>query len=127
MTEKDPLDTMDVQHLRLVDGQEIIAYINSVDGAMIITERPMLVHSIQNKGFDTYFFSKYMPFAELNLVKINSRNVIAATRVRNDIKEKYIQAAIETSKSRDDEDMDIDLTEEEMDLNFMESPSKKVH
>ena len=127
MTEQDPLDTMDIQHIRLTDGQEIIAYINSVDGAMIITERPMLINSIQNNGYDTYFFIKYMPFAEINIVKINSKNVIAASTVRNDIKERYIQAAIKQDIDHEEEDLEPDLTDDEMDLNFMDSPSKKYH
>lgn len=125
--EQDPLDTMDIRHIRLSDGQEIIAYINAVDGATIVTERPMLVHAIQNKGYDTYWFSKFMPFAKVNLIKINSRNIISASEVRNDIKEKYLQAAVKTDIEEHDTEDDIELTDEEMDLNFMEPLSKKIH
>ena len=135
MTESaDPLGDMDIQHIKLADGSDIIGYINSTDKAIILMERPMLLNlAITENGNDTYYFAKYFPFAKSNIVKINSRNVISASEVRNDIKEKYIQAALKSDNfgqlTQKDKDLDDDtnLTDEDMDLNIMESPSKKLH
>ena len=135
MTEStDPLDDMDVQHIKLTDGNEIIGYINSTDKAIILMERPMILNlAMTTNGNDTYYFTKYFPFAKSNIVKINSRNVVSASEVRSDIKEKYIQAALKSDKFRhitpedQDLDTDTDLTDENMDLNFMEPASKKLH
>jgi hypothetical protein len=135
MTEStDPLDDMDVQHIKLTDGNEIIGYINSTDKAIILMERPMILNlAMTTNGNDTYYFTKYFPFAKSNIVKINSRNVVSASEVRSDIKEKYIQAALKSDKFRhitpedQDLDTDTDLTDENMDLNFMEPASKKIH
>jgi hypothetical protein len=135
MTESDnPLDDMDVQHIKLTDGSEIIGYINGTDKAIILMERPMILNlAMTANGSDTYYFTKYFPFAKSNIVKINSRNVVSASEVRNDIKEKYIQAALKSDKfgqlTQEDQDLDTDtdLTDEEMDLNFMEPASKKIH
>lgn len=135
MTESDnPLDDMDVQHIKLTDGSEIIGYINGIDKAIILMERPMILNlAMTSNGNDTYYFTKYFPFAKSNVVKINSRNVVSASEVRNDIKEKYIQAALKSDQfgklTQEDQDLDTDtdLTDEEMDLNFMEPASKKIH
>jgi hypothetical protein len=127
--QEDPLDDMDVQHIKLSDGNELVGYINSTEGAMIIVERPMTINLVQTtNGYDTYFFTKYMPFAKSNIVKLNSRNVVAASEVRNEIKEKYIQAALKTEITDEYADDEMDnLSDEELDLNFMEPASKKVH
>lgn len=130
----DPLDDMDVQHIKLTDGSEIIGYINSIDKAIILMERPMILNlAMTSNGNDTYYFTKYFPFAKSNIIKINSRNVVSASEVRNDIKERYIQAALKSdvlgklTEEDQDLDTDTDLTDEEMDLNFMEPASKKIH
>ena len=129
MKENDPLDEMDIQHVKLSDGSEIIAYINTIEGNMIIAERPMLINSVKTtNGYDTYYFTKYMPFAKVNLIKLNSRNVISASEVNSGIKEKYIKAALRSEvEDNSDYDDSEELSDEDMDLNFMESPSKKVH
>ena len=128
---EDPLDDMDIQHIRLSDGNEIIAYINSIDGAMIVMERPMILNlAMQANGNDTYFFTKFMPFAKSSLVKLNSRNVVSATEVRNDIKERYIHAALKSDEKVEQTKTDAEMekaTEEEIDLNYAIPPSKKLH
>ena len=126
--ENDPLDTMDIQHVKLSDGSEIVTYINSTEGASIIVERPMNLNLVTTaNGYDTYFFTKYFPFAKHNLVKLNSRNVISASEVTDEIKEKYIRAALKSDNTSDIDNGMEDTSNEDMDLNFMESPSKKLH
>lgn len=126
--ENDSLEDMDIQHVKLSDGSEIVTYINSTEGASIIVERPMNLNLITTaNGYDTYFFTKYFPFAKHNLVKLNSRNVISASEVTDEIKEKYIRAALKSDNSSSIDNHMEDLDEEDMDLNFMESPSKKLH
>ena len=126
--ENDPLDTMDIQHVKLSDGSEIVTYINSTEGASIIVERPMNLNLVTTaNGYDTYYFTKYFPFAKNNLVKLNSRNVISASEVTSEIKEKYIRAALKSDNTSDIDNGMEDANDEDMDLNFMESPSKKLH
>ena len=131
MTEQeDPLDDMNIQHIKLSDGCEIIAYINTTEGASIIVERPMNLNLVTTaNGYDTYFFTKYFPFAKDNLVKLNSRNVISASEVTTEIKEKYVRATIR-NEIASNEDLNTNLDDdsnEDMNLNFMKSPSKKLH
>jgi len=126
--ENDSLEEMDVQHIKFADGSEIVAYINKTQGAYIIVERPMNLNLVTAaNGYDTYYFTKYFPFAKNNLVKLNSRNVISASEVTSEIKEKYIRAALRSDNTSDIDNGMEDLNDEDMDLNFMESPSKKLH
>ena len=123
MTEQeDPLDDMNIQHIKLSDGGEIIAYINTTEGASIIVERPMNLNLVTTtNGYDTYFFTKYFPFAKDNLVKLNSRNVISASEVTTEIKEKYVRATIR-NEIESNEDLNTNLddgSDEDMNLNFM--------
>ena len=114
MTDKS-LEDLDIQHVKLTDGTEIIGYINSIDKNIIVMERPMLINSFRNtNGYDTYFFTKYMPFTEINLVKINSTNIIATSTIRDEIKEKYIRAAI-SDNSKEEEEYEEYMEEEELD------------
>ena len=127
--ENDSLEEMDVQHIKFADGSEIVAYINKTQGAYIIVERPMNLNLVTAaNGYDTYYFTKYFPFAKNNLVKLNSRNVISASEVNTDIKDKYVRAALQSnSEDKFDNNTTEEMNEEDMDLNFMESPSKKLH
>jgi hypothetical protein len=126
--ENDSLEDMDIQHVKLSDGSEIVTYINSTEGASIIVERPMNLNLVTAaNGYDTYYFTKYFPFAKNNLVKLNSRNVISASEVTDEIKEKYIRAALKSDNTSDIDNGMEDASDEDMDLNFMESPSKKLH
>ena len=133
MTENDPLDDVNIQHIKLSDGSEIISYINGFEGAMIIMERPMILNlAMTAGGNDTYFFTRYMQFAKNTLIKVNSRNVISSSEVRNDIKEKYIQAAVrsETHEESPNNNYEREIeqpSDDELDLNYMEPISKKLH
>lgn len=128
--ENDSIEEMDIQHVKLSDGSEIVTYINSTEGASILVERPMNLNLVTAaNGYDTYYFTKYFPFAKNNLVKLNSRNVISASEVTTEIKEKYVRATIR-NEIESNEDLNTNLdddSDEDMNLNFMESPSKKLH
>ena len=126
--ENDSIEEMDIQHVKLSDGSEIVTYINSTEGASILVERPMNLNLVTAaNGYDTYYFTKYFPFAKNNLVKLNSRNVISASEVTSEIKEKYIRAALRSDNTSYIDNGMADLDDDDMDLNFMESPSKKLH
>ena len=131
MTEKeDTLEDLDIQQFKLVDGTDIVAYINSTDGVMILLERPMSVNCVhQQNGYETYFFTKYMPFSDNNIVKLNSRNVISVSPLRSEIKEKYIRAALNSSLENDemDEPELDDLIDTDMEFELMPSISKCIH
>jgi len=132
MTEQeDPLDSLDIRHIKLSDGSEVVGYINGKSGGSLLIERPMLINLVQTiNGYDTYFFTKYMPFAKENIQRINLQNIICGSEVRNEIKEKYIQAALKTEILEEEEQTDSEMniaSDEDMDLNFMEPASKKVH
>jgi len=133
MSDKDytSLEDLDIQHFKLNDGCEIIAYINSIEKHIILVERPMLLNQIHNNGMETYFFTKYMPFAEVDtLIKINSSNIVATSPLSDDIKERYIRATI-YNKPVDDignEMSPLDNTSlPNEDLLSMKSSSKCVH
>ena len=131
MTEKeDTLEDLDIQQFRLVDGTDIVAYINSTDGVMILLERPMSVNCIHRQnGYETYFFTKYMPFSDTNIVKLNSKNVISICPLKSEIKEKYIRAALKDGLENDetDEPEIDDLLEPDIEFELMPSISKCIH
>jgi hypothetical protein len=132
MTEQeDPLDTLDIRHIKLSDGSEVVGYINGKAGGSLLVERPMLINLVQTtNGYDTYFFTKYMPFAKENIQRINFQNIICGSEVRNEIKERYIQAAIKSEITEEEEKLNSEMdlaSDEDMDLNFMEPASKKIH
>ena len=125
--EKHPLTNMDIQQFRLSDGSEIIGYINSIEGAMILMERPMLIGRLQNQGeMETYFFQRFMPFAGDAIVRVSLRNIIATCKLSDDLKERYVIAAIQNQE--DDELSEWEDSDDFEDLLDEINPmSKTIH
>ena len=130
MNHEESLKDVNIQHFRLADGIEIVAYVNSTEDGYLLVERPMeIVLANTTNGMSTYFFSKFMPLAESeDFVRVNKRSIIALSSVSDDLKERYIRSAIKddlpevpNDELHDDEDSDKSK------LVFSRSPSKCYH
>ena len=86
---------LNIKHLKLINGEEIISLVNQSIGDDLVLEFPLLLNSIyDNDSSYTYYFTKYMNLTNDSLIHINTRNIIAYTSVTDDIKEKYIVSSL---------------------------------
>ena len=81
---------LNIKHLKLINGEEIISLVNQSIGDDLILEFPLLLNSIYDNNTNTYYFTKYMNLTNDSLIHMNVRNIIAYSSVTDDIKRKYI-------------------------------------
>lgn len=85
---------LNIKHLKLINGEEIISLVNQSIGDDLILEFPLLLNSIYDNNTNTYYFTKYMNLTNDSLIHMNVRNIIAYSSVTDDIKRKYIVSSL---------------------------------
>ena len=85
---------LNIKHLKLINGEEVISLVNQTVGDDLILEFPLLLNSIYDNNTNTYYFTKYMNLTNDNLIHMNFRNIIAYSSVTDDIKRKYIVSSL---------------------------------
>lgn len=85
---------LNIKHLKLINGEEIISLVNQSIGDDLILEFPLLLNSIYDNNTNTYYFTKYMNLTNDSLIHMNVRNIIAYSTVTDDIKRKYIVSSL---------------------------------
>lgn len=85
---------LNIKHLKLINGEEIISLVNQSIGDDLILEFPLLLNTIYDNNSNTYYFTKYMNLTNDSLIHMNVRNIIAYSTVTDDIKRKYIVSSL---------------------------------
>ena len=85
---------LNIKHLKLINGEEIISLVNQSIGDDLILEFPLLLNTIYDNNTNTYYFTKYMNLTNDSLIHMNVRNIIAYSTVTDDIKRKYIVSSL---------------------------------
>lgn len=111
------LEGVNIRHIKLSSGDEIIALVNSIkkDG-IILVERPLLIQSFTNPNTNSerFYFIDYMPVSKKSLIHISVHNVIAHCEVVNNVKEAYIRFCTSTELAANIETgVDMGLDDEE--------------
>jgi len=111
---EEELEEYPIVHFRLVDGEELISFVEgSTETGNIYLSNPMRLNIIAEKNDHiTYYFSRYCPFSIKDEVCINSTNIISYTPVTEAIEERYVQAVLRykeqksSTKVKHDQDKD---------------------
>jgi len=85
---------LNIKHIKLINGEEIISLVNQSIGDDLILEFPLLLNTIYDNNSNTYYFTKYMNLTNDSLIHMNVRNIIAYSNVTDDIKRKYIVSSL---------------------------------
>lgn len=75
---------LNIKHLKLINGEEVISLVNQTVGDDLILEFPLLLNSIYDNNTNTYYFTKYMNLTNDNLIHMNFRNIIAYSSVTDE-------------------------------------------
>tara|TARA_B100000902_G_scaffold395870_1_gene455413 strand:+ start:2544 stop:2945 length:402 start_codon:yes stop_codon:yes gene_type:complete len=80
-------DKLDIRHIKMINGDEILALINQNNPDNYLVERPVLVN--QNM-LGNYSLTPWFPFTKSSLFKIFKNRVIASTRIDESVQQNYI-------------------------------------
>ena len=80
-------DKLDIRHIKMINGDEILALINQNNPDNYLIERPVLVN--QNM-LGNYSLTPWFPFTKSSLFKIFKNRVIASTRIDESVQQNYI-------------------------------------
>ena len=103
---KDVLGDLNIQQFNLASGDSIIGLVKSVEGNMVVIEKPLAISRTVSGGMEAHYFSVYMPLSESTMVKVNYNNIVAVSDVTDEIKEKYIRTCIEDNEDDTTDDSD---------------------
>lgn len=100
------LEDLPIKHIRLVNGDQIVSYIQRLEDDSVILEQPLQLHPVmstnerESKTY-TFYFTRYMPLTDNRLVHLNPGNIVTYSDVTDDVMERYISSALEASSDKD--------------------------
>ena len=98
------LDNINVRYFKLMNGESIISYVrDDIDSIepVIHLEEPMVVSMDPSKQFT---LSKWLPFSDNVVHKLDVYNVIMETNVSDDVKAHYLKIILD---EQDEEDIEL--------------------
>lgn len=103
------LKDINIRHIKLVSGDEILALVNKVDSRrhLIYVERPLVLSSFTIEGKEKHFLADWMPVSREELTAISAAHIVAQAEVNMDAKKAYIRFCT-TGDATDPEDDDYD-------------------
>lgn len=100
------LEDLPIKHIRLVNGDQIVSYVQRLEDDSVILEQPLQLHPVmstnerESKTY-TFYFTRYMPLTDNRLVHLNPVNIVTYSDVTDDVMERYISSALEASAEKD--------------------------
>ena len=110
----DPIEDLNIRHLKLSSGEEVIGLIAGVDvkKQLVHIERPVSLSSAYEDDYERFYLLDWMPISKTNITAISSQHIIAQTEVNTDMKENYIRF-VTNSANREYEYNDEALTDKD--------------
>lgn len=92
-----------VQHLRLINGDELIGIVVKSDTKSVTVDQPLVVtyQSGKNDNREYVALVKYLPYSLDNFCKIQKDHVIAVSDLHPDIERYYELSLLATQKYQD--------------------------
>jgi len=108
------LDDVNIRHIKLVTGDELIAIVLSEDDLneedynpeLLIVQKPMLVKIRMLEEGTSFLFYDWQPFSKDDTCFINPFHIISHVECSNDIKGQYINVIINSPSDEDPDDYD---------------------
>jgi len=108
----DPIEDLNIRHLKLSSGEEVIGLIAGVDvkKQLVHIESRVSLSSAYGDDYERFYLLDWMPISKTNITAISSQHIIAQTEVNTDMKENYIRF-VTNSANREYEYNDEALTD----------------
>lgn len=120
------LDDVNIRHIKLVTGDELMAIVLSNDDIsddsyssdLLVVQRPMLIMTTSTTEGLSFSFHEWQPFGRDDVCFINPLHVVSHVECSNEIKEQYIRVCL-----YDNIDEYEDDTEDQYELN---TPTNRI-
>jgi len=88
-------DKLDIRHIKMINGDEILALINQNNENNLLVERPVLV--MQNM-MGSYQLAPWFPFTKSSLFKIYKNRIIASVGIDDSVQQQYINFVLQSDQ-----------------------------
>ena len=78
---------MDIRHIKMINGDEIIALVNRNNDENLLVERPC---AIKLNMVGSYTLSPYFPFSSSTLFKFLKNRILCSVKIDESLKQKYL-------------------------------------
>ena len=93
---KESIQSLNIRHFKLVNGDEIVALVSVKNDNSWVLERPLVVSS---NILGSYQFSPWFPFSEAKVFKILKNHIIQHVPISDKAKESYVKLALSAQQS----------------------------
>tara|TARA_R110002167_G_scaffold319833_1_gene525620 strand:+ start:56 stop:457 length:402 start_codon:yes stop_codon:yes gene_type:complete len=100
---------MDIVYLKLVSGESIVSYVETIDEEYVQTYKPVQLHTINSMNGALIRTTKWIPFTDQNDFPIKVKNILLIATPTEEIEKYYIRSL----EVLDDEEEDYFLEEKE--------------
>jgi hypothetical protein len=83
---------LDIRHIKMINGDEILALVNQNNENNYLIERPVLLNQNMLGG---YTLSPWFPFTKASLFKIMKNRIIASVKIDENIQQNYINFVLQ--------------------------------
>ena len=93
---------MDIVYLKLVSGESIVSYVETIDEEYVQTYKPVQLHTINSMNGALIRTTKWIPFTDQNDFPIKVKNILLIATPTKEI-EKYYIRSLEVLDSREED------------------------
>lgn len=114
-------DKLDIRHIKMINGDEILALINQNNADNYLIERPVLVN--QNM-LGNYSLTPWFPFTKSSLFKIFKNRIIASTKIDESVQQNYINFVLSKNQPEVQIQSDSELIDKYRDMLMKGQPDE---
>lgn len=104
---------LDIRHIKMINGDEILALVNQNNESNYLIERPVLLNQNMLGG---YTLSPWFPFTKASLFKIMKNRIIASVKIDENIQQNYINFVLQKNQPEAKIESNTELFEKYRDM-----------
>jgi len=132
------LKDVNIQHFKLVSGEEFIGLVRGTDDNRVVIEFPLMINlMVMGSGKESFYFTEWMPMAKDEIVHVYPSSIITHSEVTDQFKEHYIRTALkfkdrpsgiyQSDDNNGDDIYDEMFDDEEDEFNNVVNINKTIH
>ena len=89
------LNDVNIQHFKLINGDELIALVRGSEGSRILLEFPLMLNVMpMGSGKESFYFTEWMPMTKDEVIQVYATSIISHSECTDEFKEHYIRTAL---------------------------------
>lgn len=91
--------TQNIQHMRLINGEEIVADILTETEYSVVVDNPMMVEERKDENGSSLILTKYIPFSKNKVCELNKSHIITFNQLHPELIRYYYNSLKFNDKS----------------------------